>query len=220
MQARILLTRKLPFVASSPSAPIRGWVASSRYEHELQRVAMATIRTTTASAPRLSPTDPEHGESRSSPFARPSYTTKATGKKREFVPRKAAVKLTDKARKFFKLLLDDPPRKDVVGIMLNYGQPKSGEPRMVFSFDFVTADEIDGDQDEGVSLELVQQVDRHGNRIEVPKPPSESQHDGLPKLYVHHNAFLKVLGATLDVDAKTLTPIIYDREGNTMDPNA
>ena len=53
-----------------------------------------------------------------------------------------------------------------------------------------------------------------------PKPPKESFHDGLPKLYIHRDAFLKVLGATVDVDMETITPILFDREGNRMDPNA
>ena len=53
-----------------------------------------------------------------------------------------------------------------------------------------------------------------------PKPPMESFDDGLPKLFVHRDAFLKVLGATVDVNLETITPILYDREGNIMDPNA
>ena len=53
-----------------------------------------------------------------------------------------------------------------------------------------------------------------------PKPPMESIDDGLPKLFVHRDAFLKVLGATVDVNLETITPILYDREGNIMDPNA
>ena len=48
----------------------------------------------------------------------------------------------------------------------------------------------------------------------------ESIDDGLPKLFVHRDAFLKVLGATVDVNLETITPILYDREGNIMDPNA
>lgn len=92
---------------------------------------------------------------------------------------------------------------------------------MVFSFSFVSADEIDFDQDEGVSLELVEQIDKKDLSTHlVPKPPAESRDDGLPKLYVHHNGFLKVLGATVDVDIATITPILYDREGNRMDPNS
>jgi hypothetical protein len=31
---------------------------------------------------------------------------------------------------------------------------------------------------------------------------------------------MKVLGATVDVDLETVTPIMHDREGNLMDPNA
>ena len=58
----------------------------------------------------------------------------------------------------------------------------------------------------------------------TPKPPAESWYDNLPKLYIHHGAFMKVLGGTLDVnlDSKTgtLIPILFDREGHEMDPNA
>lgn len=54
----------------------------------------------------------------------------------------------------------------------------------------------------------------------TPIPPNESENDGLPKLYIHHNAFMKVLGATVDVDEKTLSPLLFDREGNALDPNA
>ena len=81
---------------------------------------------------------------------------------------------------------------------------------MVFSFTFVSNNDI-GPDDEGVSLEVLSDG--------APKPPAESWNDGLPKLYVSHNAFLKVLGATVDVHPKTMTPILYDREGNVMDPN-
>jgi len=34
------------------------------------------------------------------------------------------------------------------GVMLNYGQASSGQPRMVFSFDFVSKDQI-AENDEG-----------------------------------------------------------------------
>ena len=54
----------------------------------------------------------------------------------------------------------------------------------------------------------------------TPKSPEESALDGLPKLYVHQHAFMKVLGSTLDVDTDKMQPILYDREGNLMDPNA
>ena len=57
-----------------------------------------------------------------------------------------------------------------------------------------------------------------------PKPPSESWGDNLPKLYIHRDAFMKVLGGTIDVDFNKetgdLNPILLDREGHEMDPNA
>jgi len=133
---------------------------------------------------------------------------KKTKRKKKFVPRKAAVELTENARTLFQKLLENHPTRD--GILLNYNQSSTGEPRMVFSFSFVSRDELD-EQDEGVSLE----VDEDGN----PKPPKDALDDGLPKLYVHHNAFLKVLGATVDVDTKNITPILYDKEGFELDAN-
>jgi hypothetical protein len=96
--------------------------------------------------------------------------------------------------------------------MLNYHQSKQGDIRMVFSFDFVTARDI-GDKDEPVSLEVLEDG-------VTPKPFADAMNDGLPKLYVNSDAFLKVLGATVDIDLKELTPVLYDREGNVMDPNA
>jgi hypothetical protein len=62
-----------------------------------------------------------------------------------------------------------------------------------------------------VSLELLEDG--------TPKPPDQSWEDGLPKLYVHHNAFMKVLGATVNVDTENVVPILTDREGNPLDPN-
>ncbi len=57
-----------------------------------------------------------------------------------------------------------------------------------------------------------------------PKPPEESWGDNLPKLYIHHNAFMKVLGGTLDVELDnetgSMTPLLFDRNGHAMDPNA
>ena len=80
----------------------------------------------------------------SSPF---SYGRgKKLKKKHKFVPRKAAVQLTENARLFFRKLLEANPNK--AGIILNYHQASTGEPRMVFSFDFVTKDQL-GPEDEG-----------------------------------------------------------------------
>ena len=154
-----------------------------------------------------------------SPFdtaSSPEQQQRGSGRKQKkatkFVPRKAAVKLTEKSRKFFRQLLANPPRPDIIGIQLLYQQSSTGEPRMVFSFRFVTAKDL-GPMDEGVSLELLEDG-------VTPKSPADAEHDGLPKLYVAGDAFLKVLGATVDVDTDTITPILYDREGNKMDPNA
>ena len=81
---------------------------------------------------------------------------------------------------------------------------------MVFSFDFVKKSEL-GPDDEGVSLEVMDDGS--------PKPPSLSWTDGKPKLYIHHNAFMKVLGSKVDVEVDTLKLTLYDRDGNVMDPN-
>jgi hypothetical protein len=82
-----------------------------------------------------------------SPFAAgQTKITKTRRLKKIFVPKKAAVQMTEKARTFFKKLLDMNPGK--AGVMLNYGQSSSGEPRMVYSFDFVTKELLDP-EDEG-----------------------------------------------------------------------
>lgn len=71
-------------------------------------------------------------------------------------------------------------------------------------------------QDEGVLLEMLEDG--------TPKPPSESRDDGLPKLYIHHTAFVEVLAGTLDVDSNPqtgdMTPKLTDGEGHEMDPDA
>jgi hypothetical protein len=67
-------------------------------------------------------------------------------KKKTFIPKKAAVKMTEQARAFFVALLEKNP--DKTGIMINFDQASSGQPRMVYSFDFVTKEEL-SPQDEG-----------------------------------------------------------------------
>ena len=149
--------------------------------------------------------------------------TRRSNRRRKFIPRKAAVALTPKARTFFKSLLEnvtsnqsneDGNKSDdaIIGIQLTYSQSTTGEPRMVFGFSFLRASALHPN-DEAVSLEVMEDG-------ETPKPPADALEDGLPKLYVHHDAVLKVLGATLDVDQERLVPILYDKEGNVMDPNA
>ena len=57
----------------------------------------------------------------------------------------------------------------------------------------------------------------------TPKSPMDSIDDGLPKLFIHSSAFIKVLGATVDLEVTEDGNIIlklYDKEGNVIDPNA
>mmetsp|Transcript_26478 Transcript_26478/g.39208 ORF Transcript_26478/g.39208 Transcript_26478/m.39208 type:complete len:215 (+) Transcript_26478:118-762(+) len=135
-------------------------------------------------------------------------------KQRGFIPRKAPLNLKPKAREFLKLLLDDAP-PDIVGILLRYQPATDGKSmRMVFSFDFARAAAL-APNIEGVSLELLQDGS--------PKTPIESESDGLKKLYIHESAFMKVLGATMDIqmnDDGSFMPTFKDREGNDLDPNA
>mmetsp|Transcript_7989 Transcript_7989/g.11404 ORF Transcript_7989/g.11404 Transcript_7989/m.11404 type:complete len:151 (-) Transcript_7989:1648-2100(-) len=134
--------------------------------------------------------------------------------KRKFIPHKAAVQLSEKARMLFQTLLQHAPSPSNAGIILKYQQSSSGEPRMVFTFGFVNENDVE-ENDERVSLEVLEDGS--------PKPPMECLNDGLPKLIVHQSAFIKVLGGTLDVNMKkdgSFEPLLYDKEGNKIDPNA
>ena len=157
----------------------------------------------------------------SSPFDRNNHTTGTIsdkGKTQEkrprrplkVVPLKPAVDVAPKARQFFIQLLRDPPRPEICGVRLSYKQASSGEPRMVFSFEFVTPDQLDK-FDEEVPLDLDSDTNQSG--------VEETESSTSPALFVSGSAFLKVLGATVDVDDRFL-PILYDKEGNRMDPNA
>ena len=65
--------------------------------------------------------------------------------------------MTPKARQFFKKLLESDPTKK--GILLDYHQASSGEPRMVFSFKFVSSGTDDEDtltdDDEGYGTKSI-----------------------------------------------------------------
>lgn len=95
-----------------------------------------------------------------SPHPRSYLSTASTGepkkaakKTHSFIPKKAPVSLTETTRKFFKALLKSKESDtNVVGIMLNYHQSSSGEPRMVFGFDFVRADQLDKNDERCVSM--------------------------------------------------------------------
>lgn len=136
-------------------------------------------------------------------------------RQRTMIPRKAALALTPKARDLFQKMIQVTNSQ---GIILKYEISSQHALRMAFKFDLIKdiTKELD-EQDEGVSLQVLE------DGI-TPKPPSEAWDDGLPKLYIHHAAFMKVLGGTLDVDFNSETgemkPILFDREGNEMEPNA
>lgn len=123
----------------------------------------------------------------SSPFAKTKNTsatptTAAHAKLRKFVPRKAAVQLTESARTFFQTLLQNPPRPEIIGILLSYQQAEE-QVKMMYHFQFITKVP---DMAEGVSLEVLEDG--------TPKPPDQSQNDGLPKLYLHPDAFFESIG--------------------------
>eukprot|EP00578_Thalassiosira_sp_NH16_P010330 CAMPEP_0181106050 /NCGR_PEP_ID=MMETSP1071-20121207/16319_1 /TAXON_ID=35127 /ORGANISM="Thalassiosira sp., Strain NH16" /LENGTH=132 /DNA_ID=CAMNT_0023189419 /DNA_START=362 /DNA_END=760 /DNA_ORIENTATION=+ len=131
------------------------------------------------------------------------------------VPRKAALALTPKARELFQKMIAATGSK---GIILKYEISSQHSLRMAFKFDLIKDPEKDlTAQDEGVSLEVLDDG-------VTPKSPSESWNDNLPKLFIHHAAFMKVLGGTLDVEFNPevgdMTPKLFDREGHEMDPNA
>jgi len=77
-----------------------------------------------------------------------NITLTKSKRRNTYIPRKAAIQLTPRARKFFKGLLEHATNPDTVGIMLMYRQSSTGEPRMVFTFDFVTKSDV-GQDDEG-----------------------------------------------------------------------
>ena len=136
-----------------------------------------------SSSTSLSPFDPKKlkATDNSSNDVENNTSSKSKKSRRTFVPRIAAVLLTEKARLFFKKLLDNPIRPDIVGIMLNYDQSKSGEPRMVYTFQFVADNDIDHEQDEGVSLEMIPSTKNDpstGEPIFLPKPPVDSRKIG------------------------------------------
>ena len=74
---------------------------------------------------------------------------------------------------------------------------------MVFLFDFVREGRLEK-FDETVSL-----YDENDDDDDQENDNENDDHHRRRKLYVHRDAFMKVLGATID----------FDREGNKIDPN-
>ena len=86
-----------------------------------------------------------------------------TGAKLTFTSHKAPVNLTSSSRQFFKNLLshkisspydsagsdiNENDNNTIIGIMLKYQQSLTGQPRMVFTFEFVRHEDLD-ENDEG-----------------------------------------------------------------------
>jgi hypothetical protein len=68
--------------------------------------------------------------------------------KKVFIPIKAAVNVTSKAREYLKLLIANSPKERTKGIMINYEQGSDGSPRMVFTFNFLADDYVVNSLDE------------------------------------------------------------------------
>jgi hypothetical protein len=83
-----------------------------------------------------------NGDASSSPIQGNKRTKKA------FIPRKAAVNVTPKAREYLKLLIANSPKERTKGIMINYEQGSDGSPRMVFTFNFLADDYVVNSLDE------------------------------------------------------------------------
>ncbi|KAK1738935.1 hypothetical protein QTG54_010251 [Skeletonema marinoi] len=145
-----------------------------------------------------------------------SASGKATkNTKNKMIPRKAALQLTPKAREIFRKLIEATSSE---GIKLKYEMSSQHALRMAFKFDLIKDVKKElSFEDEGVSLEVLDDG-------VTPKPPAESWNDNLPKLYIDSGAFMKVLGGKLDVkinpETGDIIPLLFDREGNEMDPNA
>jgi hypothetical protein len=90
---------------ASLGTPILQQAVTKPQTNDLQQIRSFVSSTKLIATPASSPFDVE--------AAKPK-TKKKKGRKK-FIPPKAAVELTPKARKFFKLLLENPPRPDVVG---------------------------------------------------------------------------------------------------------
>ena len=107
-----------PLLRTKPSMPSSGYTSNHSLDRSAQTFPCVPVR--------LYSSTPATRQA-SSPFATGGKATKTKRTKKIFVPRKAAVQMTEKARTFFKKLLAMNPEK--AGVMLNYGQSSSGEVR-------------------------------------------------------------------------------------------
>lgn len=108
---------------------------------------------------------------------------------------RSPVKLSKNARQVFEMMLKGDNNREAVQI--SYQQSKDGL-QMVFSFNFLHQSEVE--------------------MVESRSPPDEYAtifaDDSIHyKLYVHPNALMKVIGATVDVDIESMNFSLQDKEG-------
>lgn len=208
-----------PSVCSSSSrstteksrAPVAAWILVRSVE---RTESLFTLPFAASSVNFSTGNGTEDESRRASPFKSPSSSADTSSKirkrpRRKLIPKKYAITLTPKSRSLFKSLLDNAP-EGVIGILFDYGQSKQNLG-MSFTFGFARESDV-GESDEGVTLEILPSGE--------PKSPADAQNDGLPKLYVSSDALLKVLGCTIDIDKDGISPLVFDAEGNKLDPNA
>ena len=141
---RTKLCSRIPLALTHTDKSLFKPNTSSRFSH-LEPLRIGALQSTIKTTPLRRVAS---SSSSSSPFAHGGHggqTTKRKKKKKQFVPRKAAVALTEQSRTFFRKLLENNAQVD--GIILKYEQSSTGEPRMVFSFDFVKLEQLqEGDE--------------------------------------------------------------------------
>ena len=108
---------------------------------------------------------------------------------------RSPIKLSENARQVFEMMLKGDNNREAVQI--GYQQSKDGL-QMVFSFNFLNQSEVE--------------------MVESRCPPDEYatifEDDFIHyKLYVHPNALMKVIGATVDVDTESMKFSLQDEEG-------
>ncbi len=110
---------------------------------------------------------------------------------------RSPVKLSESARHAFEMMLKDGNNYEAVQV--GYQQSKDGL-NMVFSFNFLCQSEV----------EIVESRSPPDEYTTIFADKSASINY---KLYVHPNALMKVMGATVDIDIETMEFRLLDGEG-------
>ena len=110
---------------------------------------------------------------------------------------RSPVKLSESARNSFEMMLKGDNNHQAVQV--GYQQSKDGL-HMVFSFNFLCQSEV----------EVVESRSPPDEYATIFADESASIHY---KLYVHPNALMKVMGASVDIDIETMEFHLQDEEG-------